>query len=263
MSVHDKQHCQHEIEQLLQKKLIRESSSPWNCYGFYVNKRSEQVRGVPRLVINYKPLNNVLADDTYPIPHKGDLIRRISGAKVFSKFDLKSGFWQVAIAEGDRWKTAFNVPHGHYEWNVMPFGLKHAPSKFQKVMDSIFKPYADWLLAYIDDLLIFSKNLNDHFRHLKIFMKLVKNNGIVLSKKKMELCKTNIKFLGHEIENGQIALQKHALEFADKFPDVILDKTQLQRFLGCLNYVSNFYPECAIDRSLLNQRLRKKPKALD
>ena len=94
----------------------------------------------------------------------------------------------------------------HYVWNVMPFGLKHEPSKFQKVMDYIFKPYADWLLAYIDDLLIFSKNLSDHFRHLKIFMKLVKKNGLVLSKKKMELCITKIKFLGHEIENGQIAL---------------------------------------------------------
>ena len=204
------------------------------------------------MVINYKPLNSVLADDTYPIPHKGDLLGRIVGAKLFSKFDLKSGFWQVAVAEKDKFKTAFSIPVGNYKWNVMPFGLKHAPSKFQKVMDTIFKPYAEWLLAYIDDLLIFSRNLQDHFRHLKIFMKLVKRNGLVLRKKKMELCRTKIKFLGHNIEDGQIALQQHSMEFADKFPDVILDKTQLQRFLGCLNYVRNFYDGCAIDRSLLN-----------
>ena len=90
-------------------------------------------------------------------------------------------------------------------------------------------------------------------------MKLVKVNGLVLSKKKIELFQTSINFLGHTIQNGQISLQKHAMEFADKFPDVIIDKTQLQRFLGCLNYVSNFYQDCANDRSLLNQRLRKNP----
>ena len=134
----------------------------------------------------------------------------------------------------------------------MSFGLKHAPSKFQKVMDSIFKPYYDWLLVYIDDILIFSKNLQDHFKHLKIFNKLVKKNGLVLSKKKMEIFQTSIKFLGHTIQNGKIALQSHAMEIADKFSDVILDKTQLQRFLGCLNYVVNFYKDCATDISLLN-----------
>ena len=111
-----------------------------------------------------------MADDTYPIPHKGDLIRRIAGAKIFSKFDLKAGFWQVSINEEDKFKTAFSIPAGHYEWNVMPFGLKNSPSKFQKVMDDIFKPYFDWLLVYIDDVLIFSKNIYDHFKHVNIFM---------------------------------------------------------------------------------------------
>lgn len=251
--------CQQEIQQLLNRGLIRESTSPWNCYGFYVNKRAEQIRGIPRLVINYKPLNSVLADDTYPIPHKGDLIRRIAGAKVFSKFDLKAGFWQVAVHEEDKFKTAFSIPAGHYEWNVMPFGLKNAPSNFQKVMDDIFKPYFDWLLVYIDDVLIFSRNLDDHFKHVNIFMNLVRRNGLVLSKKKMELFQTSIKFLGHQITNGQISLQKHAIEFADKFPDVLKDKTQLQRFLGCLNYVSSFYQDCASDRKVLNKRTGKNP----
>ena len=168
-----------------------------------------------------------MADDTYPIPHKGDLIRRIAGGKIFSKFDLKAGFWQVAIHEEDKFKTAFSIPAGHYEWNVMPFGLKNAPSKFQKVMDDIFKQYFIWLLVYIDDVLIFSRNLDDHFKHVNIFMKLVRKNGLVLSKRKMELFQTSVKFLGHQIANGQISLQQHAIEFADKFPDVLKDNTQL------------------------------------
>jgi hypothetical protein len=75
--------CAEEIKGLLKKELIRESTSPWNCYGFYVNKHSEQIRGIPRLVVNYKPLNKVLADDTYPIPNKSSLVTRIAGAKYF------------------------------------------------------------------------------------------------------------------------------------------------------------------------------------
>jgi len=82
--------CQREIKDLLKRILIRESNNPWNCYGLYVNKLSKQIRGVPRLVIKYRPLNNVFIDDTYPIPHKGNLISKIAGAKIFSKFDMKS-----------------------------------------------------------------------------------------------------------------------------------------------------------------------------
>ena len=107
------------------------------------------------------------------------------------------------------------------------FWTKHALSKFQKVMDNIFKPYFDWLLVYIDYILIFSKIVHDHFKHIQKFVQLVKTNGLVLSKKKIELFQTSIKFLGHTIKNGQITLQKHALEFADKFLDIITDKTQL------------------------------------
>ena len=126
-------------------------------------------------------------------------------------------------------------------------------------MDDIFKPYFDWLLVYIDDVLIFSKNIDDHFKHVNIFMKLVKKNGLVLSKRKIEVFQTSIKFIGHQISNGQISLQQHAIDFADKFPDVLKDKTQLQRFLGCLNYVSSFYQDCASDKKVLNKRLGKNP----
>lgn len=170
---------------------------------------------------------------------------------------MKSGFWQVAVKEENRFKTAFIILAGHYEWNVMPFGLKDAPSKFQNVMDWVFKPYFDWLIVYIDDVLIFSKSVEEHFKHVQIFRQVVKRSGLVLSKKKMELFQTKIKFLGYTIEDGQITLQSHALEFADKFPYMIIDKKQLQRFLGYLNYINNFYEGCAHDRKLLNQRLKE------
>jgi hypothetical protein len=148
---------------------------------------------------------------------------------------------------------------GHYEWNVMPFGLKNAPAKFQRVMDNTLKPYFDWLIVYIDDILVFSSSVEQHFKHLRKFMQVVKEAGLVFSKKKLELFKTEVKYLGHIIRNGELTLQTHAVEFVDKFPDKITDKVQLQRFLGSLNYISHFYKGCAQDRKLLNDRLKKDP----
>ena len=91
---------------------------------------------------------------------------------------MKSGFWQIQINEKDRYKTAFTVPFGHYEWNVMPFGLKNAPSEFRNIMNDIFTPFTDFSIVYIDDVLIFSKSIDDHWKHLDIFVKVIKHNGL-------------------------------------------------------------------------------------
>ena len=114
------------------------------------------------MVINCKPLNGVLNWNRYYVPIKSDLIKRITRCKVFSKFDLKRGFWQIGITEEDQYKTTFIVPHGHFKWTMMPFGLNNAPSQFQNVMETMFKAYMDWLMIYIDDILIFSKPFEDH-----------------------------------------------------------------------------------------------------
>ncbi|PKI75103.1 hypothetical protein CRG98_004438 [Punica granatum] len=108
-------HYKLEIQELLNRKLIRPSKSPWSCSAFYVNKNVELERGVPRLVINYKPLNQALRWIRYPIPNKKDLLQKIHDSKIFSKFDMKSRFWQIQITEKDKYKTAFTVPFGQYE----------------------------------------------------------------------------------------------------------------------------------------------------
>ncbi|KAL3527337.1 hypothetical protein ACH5RR_011993 [Cinchona calisaya] len=160
----------------------------------------------------------------------------------FSKFDLKSGFWQIQIHPSDRYKTVFTVSFGQYEWNVMPFGLKNAPSEFQKVMNDIFNPYLNFILVYIDDVLVYSDNLEQHFKHVNIFLDVTKRNDLVISASKISLCQISIRFLGHNICQGKIIPINRSIEFADKFPDQILDKIQLQRFLGCLNYISEQIP---------------------
>nr|KYP44632.1 polyprotein [Cajanus cajan] len=143
----------------LEQKSLRPSKSLWSCAAFYVNKQAEIERGTPRLVINYKPLNQALQWIRYPIPNKKYLLNRLHSAKIFSKFDMKSGYWQIQIQEKERYKIDFTVPFGQYEWNVMPFGLKNAPSEFQKIMNDIFNPYTNFAIVYIDDVLIFSQLL--------------------------------------------------------------------------------------------------------
>jgi hypothetical protein len=251
--------CQKEIADLLAKGIIRKSKSPWSCAAFYVRKNAEIERGVPRLVINYKPLNDVLEWIRYPIPNRKDLVSRLSDALVFSKFDMKSGFWQVQIDDHDRYKTAFTIPFGHYEWNVMPFGLKNAPSEFQNIMNDIFNPFTHFTIVYIDDVLIFSKSIEEHWKHLNSFLETIKHSGLVVSAKKIKLFQTKIRFLGFDISEGQIRPIDRAIQFADKFPDVIIDKTQLQRFLGSLNYIADFYKDLRKYCKPLFDRLQNNP----
>ena len=206
--------CNNEINTLLQKKLIRPSRSPWSCTAFYVNKNAEIESGVPRLVINYKPQYEVLQWIRYPVPNKKDLLDRLKDAVIFSKFDMKSGYWQVLIVENDRYKTAFTVPFGHFEWNVMPFGLKNAPSEFQHIMNDIFNPYTEFAICYIDDVLIFSSSIDQHVKHLNIFKHVISRNGLVVSAPKMQLFQTTVRFLGHNIHNGTIIPINRSMEFA-------------------------------------------------
>ena len=124
------EYCKQEINSLINNKLIRPSKSHWSFAAFYIQNTAKLERGAPKLVINYKPLNKVLQWIRYPIPNKQDLLKRLHSVVVYSKFDMKSWFWQVQIKEEDRYKTVFIVPFGHYEWNVMPFGLKNASFEF-------------------------------------------------------------------------------------------------------------------------------------
>ncbi|XP_075669831.1 uncharacterized protein LOC142639556 [Castanea sativa] len=131
------------------------------------------------------------------------------------------------LEKSDRYKTAFTTPFGHYEWNVMPFGLKNAPSEFQNIMNEIFNPFSSHAIVYIDDVLIFSKSLEQHQKYLRAFLHTIKLNGLVVSAPKIKLFQTRVRFLGFDIHHGVIKPIDSAIQFADKFPDEILDKTQL------------------------------------
>ena len=123
----------------------------------------------------------------------------------------------------------------------MPFGLKNALSEFQNIMNDIFTPFTDFSIVYIDDVLIFSKTIDDHWKHLDIFVRIIKQNGLVVLASKISLFQDKIQFLGHNIYKGTLSPIDKTIQFADKFPDEIKDENQLQRFLGSLNYVSGYF----------------------
>nr|GEZ56999.1 putative reverse transcriptase domain, viral movement protein [Tanacetum cinerariifolium] len=172
------------------------------------------------------------ADDKFPLSQKKSLFQHLADAKVLSKFDLKSGFWQQGIKPKDRPKTAFCIPDHHYQWKVMPFGLKNAPSAFQKAMITIFEPILANTLVYIDDILMFSSDEQSHAELLSKFYSLVTKYGIMLSKKKMEVGVTTFQFLGMEISDGRYQPQPHVAQELLKFPDELSSQKMIQQFLG-------------------------------
>nr|XP_012568598.1 uncharacterized protein LOC101496717 [Cicer arietinum] len=259
MSPSDLALAREECNQLLQQGLIEPTKSEWACQAFYVEKRSEKIRGKKRLVIDYKPLNHFLKDDKFPIPKTSSLNTFLKDAQVYSKFDMKSGFWQLGIDPNDRYKTAFCIPNAQYQWTVLPFGLKVAPSLFQKAMTRIFEPIIDSILIYIDDVLLFSKDEKAHKQLLGQFVQIAQNHGIMLSEKKSQIAQTEIDFLGMHFSQGKYQPQPHIAQELLNFPDENLTVKQIQQFLGIINYIRNFIPKLARYTSPLSQLLKKNP----
>ncbi|RYQ84276.1 hypothetical protein Ahy_B10g103413 isoform A [Arachis hypogaea] len=248
-----------ECAALLVQGLIEPTNSNWACQAFYVEKRAEQNRGKKRLVIDYKPLNVFLQDDKFPLPKISVITQRLSGAKIFSKFDLKAGFWQIGLHPEDRYKTAFCIPEAQYQWTVMPFGLKVAPSLFQKAMTKIFEPILHSMLIYIDDILLFSKDSEAHKALLAQFTQIIKDQGIMLSSKKSSIARTKIEFLGMVFEDGFFQPGEHVAKELLNFSDENMTVKQVQQFLGIVNYIRDFIPDVTKYTSQLSKILKKKP----
>ncbi|ALD49090.1 ORF5 [Atractylodes mild mottle virus] len=246
-----------QIKELLDLKIIIPSKSPHRSPAFLVENEAERRRGKKRMVVNYKKLNEVTLGDSHNLPNKDELLTLIRGKTIYSSFDCKSGFWQVLLDQESQLLTAFTCPTGHYQWKVVPFGLKQAPSIFQRHMNNAFREFEEFCCVYVDDILVFSKNETEHRKHVIAILEQCKNLGIILSKKKAHLFKTKINFLGLEIDQGSHKPQNHILEHIHKFPDRLEDKKQLQRFLGILTYASDYIPKLAQIRKPFQAKLKK------
>jgi hypothetical protein len=154
---------QMQLKEILNLGLIRLSVSPWGALVIFVKKKD----GSLRLCIDYRDLNRSTVKNRYPMPWIDDLFDQMKGAAIFSKIDMRSGYHQLRIKEGDIPKTAFQTQFGHYKFVVVPFGLTNAPTIFMSLMNGVFQKYLDcFVQVFLDDILIYSKNEKGHKEHL-------------------------------------------------------------------------------------------------
>ncbi|CAA29527.1 unnamed protein product [Figwort mosaic virus] len=256
-SPQDREGFAKQIKELLDLGLIIPSKSQHMSPAFLVENEAERRRGKKRMVVNYKAINQATIGDSHNLPNMQELLTLLRGKSIFSSFDCKSGFWQVVLDEESQKLTAFTCPQGHFQWKVVPFGLKQAPSIFQRHMQTALNGADKFCMVYVDDIIVFSNSELDHYNHVYAVLKIVEKYGIILSKKKANLFKEKINFLGLEIDKGTHCPQNHILENIHKFPDRLEDKKHLQRFLGVLTYAETYIPKLAEIRKPLQVKLKK------
>ena len=245
------------IDELLKLELIEISNSKHSSPAFIVNNHGEIKRGKSRMVIDYRNLNEKTKNYPYPQPDRMICLKKIEGFNWFSKFDCKSGFHQLKLTDESKELTAFSTPFGFYQFTVLPFGYKNAPRRFQAFMDSIFKDYRDFILVYIDDILIFSKTKEEHINHLNTFAEIAFKTGLVLSKSKAEILKNQIEFLGQIIDVSGIKIQKFIISKLIDFDEEIDTKTKIKSFLGLVNQLRNYIPNLSDDLIPLYEKTKK------
>ncbi|KAK1664052.1 hypothetical protein QYE76_052211 [Lolium multiflorum] len=164
-----------QIDDMLAKGLIRPSASPWRSPVLFVDKKD----GANRLCTDYRKLNDVTIKNKYPLPKIEDLFDQLTGSKVFSKIDLRTGYHQLKIRATDIPKTAFTTRYGLYEYNVMSFGLTNAPAYFMNLMNKIFMNFLDkFVVVFIDDILVYSKSEEEHEHHLETVMETLRQHKL-------------------------------------------------------------------------------------
>nr|GFB28636.1 putative reverse transcriptase domain-containing protein [Tanacetum cinerariifolium] len=198
-----------QLQELSDKGFIRPSSSPWGAPVLFVKKKG----GSFQMCIDYRELNKLTVKNRYPLPRIDDLFYQLQGSSVYSKIDLRSGYHQLRVREEDIPKTAFRTRYGHYEFQVMPFGLTNAPAVFMDLMNRVCNPYLDkFVIVFIDDILIYSKNKEEHEGHLKLILELLKKEELYAKFSKCEFWIPKVQFLRHVIASKGIHVNPVKIE---------------------------------------------------
>ncbi|KAD5507948.1 hypothetical protein E3N88_15651 [Mikania micrantha] len=213
-----------------------------------------------RMCIDYKELNKVTIKNRYPLPRIDDLFDQLQGSTYFSKMDLRSGYHQLRIQEEDIPKMAFRTRYGHYEFLVMPFGLTNAPAVFMDLMNRVCKPYLDkFVIVFINDILIYSQNQQDHKQHLRLVLELLAKEKLYARFSKCEFCLREVHFLGHVINQKGIHVDPRKIKAVKQWEARTIP-TEIRQFLGLAGYYRRFiknFSKIAQPLTALTQKDRK------
>ncbi|KAD4584874.1 hypothetical protein E3N88_22475 [Mikania micrantha] len=209
------------------------------------------------MCIDYRELNKLTIKNRYPLPRIDDLFDQLQGAQYFSKIDLRSGYHQLRVQDEDIPKTAFRTRYGHYEFMVMPFGLTNAPAVFMDLMNRVCKPYLDqFVIVFIDDILIYSKTKTEHEQHLRKILELLKEEKLYAKFSKCEFWLREVQFLGHVVNSEGIHVDPAKIE-AIKNWDTPKTPTEIRSFLGLAGYYRRFisnFSKIALPLTKLTQK---------
>ncbi|GJT22978.1 putative reverse transcriptase domain-containing protein [Tanacetum coccineum] len=225
-----------QLKELSDKGFIRPSSSPWGAPVLFVKKKDRSFQ----MFIDYRELNKLTVKNHYLLLRIDDLFDQFQGSSVYSKIDLRSGYHQLRVREEDIPKTAFRTCYGHYEFQVMPFGLKNASAVFMDLMNRVCKPYLDkFVIVFIDDILIYLKNKQEHEEHLKLILELLKKEELYDMFSKCEFWIPKVQFLGHVIDSKGIHVDPAKIESIKDWASPKLP-TKICQFLGLVGYYRRF-----------------------
>ena len=233
-----------EVEKQVKKmqgaRIIQKSHSSWASPVILVRMRN----GSYRFCVDYRRLNDVTKKDTFPLPRIDDLLDQLSQSKYFSTLDLAAGYWQIQVVPESRPKTAFATHQGLFEFRVMPFGLTNAPAVFQRLVQEVLEGLnpeggPDFVSAYIDDILVFSRTLEEHMEHLRLVIDRVMKAGLKLNPAKCKFIQQEVEYLGHIVTPQGLKTSTRHVEAVQQFP-VPTTVSEVRQFLGLTSYYRRF-----------------------
>ena len=226
-----------QIKQLLALGFIEPSDSPYGSPILFVLKKDNTLR----MVIDYRAINRLTQRNAY-MPNTADLYDQLGGSSVFSSLDLASGYHQIRLHPDDIPKTGFRTPLGAYQFRVLPFGLTNAGATFQATMNRIFQPYLnEFVLVYLDDILVFSKTPEEHKKHLALVLELLQSHKLYAKLSKCEFNRSELPFLGHIVGRDGLRVDPQKVSVVTHW-SAPRDQKELRSFLGLANYFRRFIP---------------------
>lgn len=224
------------IEENLAKGFIRKSESPAGAPVLFTPKKDTKLR----LCVDYRGLNKITIKNRCPLPLITETLDQLREARIFTKLDLKGAYNLVRIAEGDEWKTAFRTRYGHFEYLVMPFGLTNAPATFQAFLNDVLRQHLDnFVVIYLDDILIYSRDARDHVRHVRLVLAKLHAAELQVNLEKCVFHATEVEFLGYVISRNGIRMDSSKVQAVLEWPTPASVR-DIQVFLGFANFYRRF-----------------------